>query len=216
MNIVVLGPRASGKSTLSRALCNTLNIQYVSMGSITRREIKRGTEIGKKMLVYITGNNPYPENFLTGLVTNCLIESSHLGGFVLEGYPRKQSDAHELNEILQKIGASLDFLVTLKVPLEHLIERAKNRVICSSCDYQESLISLSTIYCPYCSAPLRSRLDDTPESINEAFLYYQQTEGAIVQILCSISHIHNLSISGLDKSETVLLKVLDLIEQTNH
>ena len=50
MYIIMLGAPGSGKGTIGIELCDHFNLTHVATGDIFRDEIKRQTELGKRLV----------------------------------------------------------------------------------------------------------------------------------------------------------------------
>ena len=55
MNIIIFGPQGSGKGTQADLLVEKYKVYHLSMGDELRKEIKKGTSIGKKVEKIIFG-----------------------------------------------------------------------------------------------------------------------------------------------------------------
>ena len=70
MNIIIFGPPGAGKGTQAKILVQKLNSFQVSTGEMLRDEIKKDTEIGKKIL-----NNMEHGKFVSDEIVNKLLEN---------------------------------------------------------------------------------------------------------------------------------------------
>ena len=69
MNIIIFGPPGAGKGTQAKYLVKKLNSFQVSTGDMLREEIKKDTEIGKKII-----NNMNEGKFVEDEIVNKLLE----------------------------------------------------------------------------------------------------------------------------------------------
>ena len=69
MNLILFGPPGAGKGTQAKFLINKLNSFQVSTGDMLRDEIKKDTEIGKKII-----NNMNNGKFVEDEIVNKLLE----------------------------------------------------------------------------------------------------------------------------------------------
>ena len=69
MNIIIFGPPGAGKGTQAKYLVKKLNNVQISTGDILREEIKKDTEIGKKII-----NNMNNGKFVEDEIVNSLLE----------------------------------------------------------------------------------------------------------------------------------------------
>ena len=70
MNLILFGPPGAGKGTQAKFLVKKLNSYQVSTGDILRDEIKKDTEIGKKII-----NNMNDGKFVEDEIVNKLLEN---------------------------------------------------------------------------------------------------------------------------------------------
>ena len=69
MNLILFGPPGAGKGTQAKFLVKKLNSFQISTGDILRDEIKKDTEIGKKII-----NNMNNGKFVEDEIVNKLLE----------------------------------------------------------------------------------------------------------------------------------------------
>ena len=70
MNIILFGPPGAGKGTQAQYLVKKLNNFQISTGEMLRDEIKKNTEIGKKII-----NSMNDGKFVNDEIVNKLIEN---------------------------------------------------------------------------------------------------------------------------------------------
>ena len=71
MNIIIFGPPGAGKGTQAKILVSKLNSFQVSTGDMLRDEIKKETEIGKKII-----KNMNDGKFVEDEIVNKLLEKT--------------------------------------------------------------------------------------------------------------------------------------------
>ena len=69
MNIIIFGPPGAGKGTQAKFLVKKYNSLQISTGDILREEIKKDTEIGKKII-----NNMNDGKFVDDKIVNKILE----------------------------------------------------------------------------------------------------------------------------------------------
>ena len=69
MNLILFGPPGAGKGTQAKFLVEKLNNFQISTGDMLRDEIKKDTEIGKKII-----NNMNDGKFVEDEIVNKLLE----------------------------------------------------------------------------------------------------------------------------------------------
>jgi len=197
MNIEILGPRGSGKTILGKSISSELQLKYISLGEISRAEIRNDTQLGREMSYFIDNKILYPKGFLKELIRRNISDAIESGGFVLDGYPRQRSEAIELKTIMEELNTQLDIVIDLDTPPDIVKQRAEKRLICTSCDYQGVDLGTNTSHdCPNCKSVLSKREDDRPEEIERMYNLYVAERDAILDILRPITVYDVLKLDG--------------------
>ena len=88
MKIILRGPPGAGKGTQAANIVDSYKIPHISTGDIFRKNIKEGTELGKKAQEYMNEGKLVPDELTCGLVASRLSEADCKDGFMLDGFPR--------------------------------------------------------------------------------------------------------------------------------
>ncbi|SHH55959.1 Adenylate kinase [Caloranaerobacter azorensis DSM 13643] len=183
MRLILLGPPGAGKGTQASGIVKKYNIPHISTGDIFRKNIKEGTELGKKAKEYIDKGLLVPDDIVVAIVKDRLTESDCKDGFLLDGFPRTVAQADALETELKNLNMQLDKVINIEVDKEALIERAVGRRICKECGAtyhikfnppkQEGI-------CDICGGELYQRKDDTVETVTKRIeVYLEQTKPLI-------------------------------------
>ncbi|MFD1363547.1 adenylate kinase [Lentibacillus salinarum] len=133
MNLILMGLPGAGKGTQAEKINETYHIPHISTGDMFRLAIKEGTELGRKAKAYMDQGDLVPDDVTVGIVKERLSKDDCRNGFLLDGFPRTVAQAEALESILTDMGKSLDYVVRVDVPEDHLVERLTGRRICPTC-----------------------------------------------------------------------------------
>ena len=123
VNIVLFGAPGCGKGTQALRLKEHYGIDHVSTGEVIRDEIRRGTELGRSMEVYLKSGRLAPDEIVIGMIEHYVTEHMNAAGCIFAGCPRTTVQAEEFDKILAKHGLKVDVMVDIHVPEEELIRR---------------------------------------------------------------------------------------------
>jgi len=117
MRIVMLGGPGSGKSTYTEYLIKHFNITHIYPGGMLRKEVEKGSEIGKIAKSIIDRGEFVPNQIVLDLIKKKVEQSPQ--GYVLDGWPRymQQVEDMEKNEI------GYDYAVFLDVSRDEVLRR---------------------------------------------------------------------------------------------
>ena len=177
MVIIMLGAPATGKGTVSSILKEKLGISHVSSGDIFRRYSAEDTELGREINSYLKNGNLVPDELTIKMIKERLNEKDVEKGVILDGFPRTESQAVALDEILKESGKQVDLVVDLNSPKQELIDRIITRRICSKCKaIFNTRLNKPKVdgICDNCGGELYQRDDDTLEKAEKRISIYQK------------------------------------------
>ncbi|MGL5652589.1 MAG: adenylate kinase [Paraclostridium sp.] len=196
MRIILLGPPGAGKGTQAAGIVEKYNIPHISTGDIFRKNIKEGTELGKKAKGYIDQGLLVPDELTVGLVTDRIAQADCEKGFMLDGFPRNVAQAQHLDEYLKEVGISLDKVVNIEVDKDILVGRAVGRRICKSCGatyHVEFNPPKVDGICDVCGGELYQRADDNEETVSKRIQVYLDETKPLVNYYSEEGIIANIN-----------------------
>lgn len=124
MRIVLLGPQGGGKGTQAQRISRETGAKHISTGDLVRAEIKSGSELGQTIKDYNDRGDLVPDEIIVEMMKPYLDEAD---SWILDGFPRNESQAEALDRMLADIDAELDAAVALEAPDDLLVERLSGR-----------------------------------------------------------------------------------------
>ena len=129
MNLILFGPPGAGKGTQAKYLVNKLNNYQISTGDMLREEIKKDTDIGKKIIKNMDEGKFVDDDIVNNLIKNVIFDPKKKDRLIFDGYPRSLSQAQNLDIQLEKSNQKIDFIFFLNVNKDTIIKRIEKRKI---------------------------------------------------------------------------------------
>ena len=129
MNIILFGPPGAGKGTQAKYLVKKLNSFQISTGEMLREEIKKDTEIGKKIINSMNDGKFVSDEIVNQLLEKIIFDSEKMNKLIFDGYPRTINQAKNLDNLLKKSNQKIDFIFFLNVNKDSIIRRIEKRKI---------------------------------------------------------------------------------------
>ena len=108
MNIILFGPPGAGKGTQAKYLANKIDGFQISTGDLLREEIKKDTEIGKKIIKNMNDGKFVSDDIVNDLIQNIILDPQKKSKLIFDGYPRSISQAKNLNTLLSESNQKID------------------------------------------------------------------------------------------------------------
>ena len=168
MNIILFGPPGAGKGTQSKYLVNKLNGFQISTGDMLRDEIKKDSEIGKKIINNMNDGKFVKDEIVNELIKNVIFDPSKKNKLIFDGYPRSISQAKNLDLLLNSTNQKIDIVFFLNVDKNIVIKRIEKRKI------------------------LENRSDDDSNTIVKRYDAYMETTRPVLEFYSKNQNFHEI------------------------
>ena len=138
MNIILFGPPGAGKGTQSKYLVKKLNAFQISTGDLLRDEIKKNSEIGKKIINDMNNGIFVSDDIVNKIIENHVFDPLKKNNLVFDGYPRSLNQAKNLDSLLDKSNQKIDFIFFLNTNKDTILKRIEKRKIIENRSDDES------------------------------------------------------------------------------
>ena len=125
MNLILFGPPGAGKGTQAKFLVEKLNSFQVSTGDMLREEIKKDTEIGKKIINNMNDGKFVQDEIINRLLEKIIFDSNKKNKLIFDGYPRTINQAKNLEILLNKSNQKIDYIFFLNVSNDSIERRVE-------------------------------------------------------------------------------------------
>ena len=160
---IIMGPQGCGKGTQATRLAAKFDLVHISVGDIFRWNIQSHTKLAARIKRIMSEGKLVPDEIVEETVGRRLAEHDWNYGFVLDGFPRSESQARFFLE-----SYDIDAVIHIQVPDQVVRDRVLSRRLCSQCGLDYNLIShrpaLDDV-CDVCGGGLVSRPDDTEDAL---------------------------------------------------
>lgn len=124
LKIIIAGSPAAGKGTQCEVIKQKYGVIHLSTGDMLRAAVQANTPLGSKAKGFMESGKLVPDELIIDLVCDRLNEEDcKTKGWLLDGFPRTNSQAEELS----KRGITPDCFILLDVPEDILVERVTGR-----------------------------------------------------------------------------------------
>jgi adenylate kinase len=211
--VVLLGKQGAGKGTQAARVAEHYGVVHLATGDIFRAAARDETELGIEARRYIDRGELVPDTIVIGVVREHLMADDAAlvrNGFVLDGFPRTQVQAIELDVAL---GAdALHVVANLDVPTEVVLRRIAGRRVCVQCGttYHIDQPPKDPWFCDVCGGHVVQRDDDTEDAVMRRLELYEIQTLPVIQYYRRSGRL--LNVDGDGGSDEVFKALIEAIE----
>ena len=115
MNIILFGPPGAGKGTQAKYIRQKINGFQISTGDMLRDEIKKDSDIGKKIINNMNDGKFVSDEIVNQLIRNIISDPQKKDKLIFDGYPRSLNQAKNLDLLLNESNQKVDLIFFLNV-----------------------------------------------------------------------------------------------------
>ena len=214
MKIILLGPPSVGKGTLAEYLKDEYHLAHISTGDMLREEIKKGSPLGAEIKSIITSGALVSDELVTKLVDQRFSNDPNLKkGFLLDGFPRTVTQAQDLDVILTKANAPLDYVLNMEANLDILLGRLTGRRVCRKCNEIFHVTFKPPVregICDKCGGEVYQRTDDNEKTIRARMQVYLESTSPIIEFYAKQNKLRkidsNMEVADVRRAVDAILK----------
>ena len=214
MRIVLLGAPGSGKGTQGHRLAAQYKIPEISTGDLLREAVAAGTPLGRAAKAVMDAGQLVSDEIVLGVIRERLGKADARKGFILDGFPRNDAQAEQLDEILDQLGQPIDLAVVIHVDVDMILQRLLGRRTCVSCGSTYNIFSAPPRMddsCDECGGRLKRRADDNEETIGNRLRIYEMQTAPVIERYREQKRLR--VVQGIGEIETVFKAVKKVIEE---
>jgi adenylate kinase len=215
MRIVLMGAPGSGKGTQAQRLVTQFHIPQISTGDILRQHRKDGTELGKRADAIMAAGKLVDDATMLEIIRERIARPDAQSGFILDGFPRTQTQAEALTALMKDLGTPIDAVVLFDVGTDELVRRISGRRTCSLCNKVFNIYSAPpTSPATDCVAgsadhQLFQRKDDEEATVKERLRVYEQNTRPVLSYYSDVGLLRTVRAEGAP--EQITQRLLDAL-----
>jgi adenylate kinase len=212
-NIILLGPPGAGKGTQAKLLIERYRIPQISTGDILRSAVKEQTRSGVRAKEFMDKGALVPDDLVIEIIKDRLSLPDTSAGFILDGFPRTVAQADALAIMLKANGKTIDYVISITVDKEELVQRVIGRLTCRGCGqgYHLAFDPPAVIgVCNLCGSELYQRDDDKEETMRARLLTYESQTAPLIEYYGSVGLLRPVAgVGSIQDINDSLVKVLE-------
>lgn len=215
MWLIIFGPPGSGKGTQSRMLRRKYGIASLATGDILRLAVENKTKQGRVASSYMDAGQLVPDEVVIAIIAEALDSGRYDSGFVLDGFPRNQAQAHSLSTMLREKEKEINAVLVLNIDDAVLNDRISGRFSCSHCgaSYHRTMHpTKKDNICDECGkSAFIARGDDDIETLKKRVRIFHEETEPVLPYYAERGLVYY--VDGHDGIEVVSAKIAEIIDE---
>jgi|TARA_B100000315_G_C14550003_1_gene575281 adenylate kinase len=216
MNLIIFGPPGAGKGTQASFICKEFKLVQISTGDLLRKEIKKNTNLGKKIEQIINKGILVSDDTINNLLEKIISSTNNFNKLVFDGYPRSMSQVEKLNYYMEKYKQKLSVVISLNVEKDVVKKRIEGRLFCTTCQktFNEYFNPPTPENHDCEKANIKKRTDDNIKTIIKRFDTYLEKTRPVLHYYQKNSNFYE--IDGSDDIKEIFNKIRTILSNISN
>lgn len=206
--IIFLGAPGAGKGTQAAYLSKLKSIPKISTGDMLRSAVQEDSPLGRKVQQIMKDGGLVDDETMLNLIKERVAKPDCKDGFILDGYPRNQKQAAQLEEVLPKEMRLV--VINIQISEEQVVKRIAGRRSCPKCG------NVYNIYfhppkddekCDLDGTPLVLRADDQEDVVRKRIKTYKKETLPLIAYYKKRGVL--TAINGIQQEKAVADKIIE-------
>ena len=168
MNIIFLGAPSCGKGTQAKVVAKKYKLTHISMGELLREKAENPKDpLGLHIKNLVDKGCLVDDNIIMDVIHDKLNSLTSDEGILFDGFPRTLEQAGLLDQVFNKHGRTIDYVIDFEIDDRVVLERIQGRRTCPDCgmSYHVEFNPPKVVdTCDVCGSKLIIRTDDNMDS----------------------------------------------------
>jgi adenylate kinase len=190
--VILLGPPASGKTTVANAIDSTDGVAIIRTGHLLRHAANSNTNSGRELKQHLEAGQLAPTDLVVQVIGET-VDSLEADTLIFDGFPRLEDQIAPCFQMLEDREVKLTAVLVLTLSDQEIQRRLCGRRACPQCGASYHLDAQpprQENQCDLCGAQLVQRADDAPEAVAKRLVVYRRETLPVVEFFKSrFSHL---------------------------
>jgi len=211
--IVLIGAPGAGKGTQARLLQERRGIPQISTGDMFREMKTLDTPLAREVQEIMASGRLVSDDVTYRIVKDRTSRSDTNGTYVLDGYPRTDVQAKQLEELAREQAREIR-AIEVDVPKDELLRRLTGRRTCPVCGEIYNIYSKPPKSDNVCDlhpdTQLSHRADDNEESVRTRLETYEKSTAPLIEYYGVSGRLNK--VDGTGDVEDIYRQIEELIQ----
>jgi adenylate kinase len=199
MRLAIIGRPGAGKTTVGEILAPALGVVSISTGQMLR-EARREGFLSPDAAIEMDAGRLMPEGLVDTMLVARLSKPEYYSGWILDGYPRRHSEAEVLLGLIHPVSAVIYLDLHEKAARARIAGRGE-------CPAHRSVVATEHGRCPNCGGPAAGRDADRPHALDERMATHERHSDGVLGTLGDLV----LRVNAMPAPDRVAAAVLELL-----